>query len=401
MKIKPVILCGGAGTRLWPKSKNNLAKQFINFGGWTLFQKTLERVRSPIFDYPIISTNISYLKLVLKYLAKYKIKKYKILVEPLKKNTAAAILSSTLIDEIPIKQPMIFFPSDHLIEENTKFIKSIISNKKHLDDDNIFIFGIKPTLPSSQFGYFLSKKTSNGINKVVKFIEKPVINHAKKIIKKKGCWNSGIIFASKISIINNFQKHQIKTLNYCIDAVYKSKFSKNVYYLNKKAFQKITENSFDYAILEKSKDINAINLNISWSDLGSWSEILKIFKKNKSKYFKKTNVFYRPWGKYTNLFNGNGFLIKELVVNPKSSISLQKHRHRSEHWSIISGQAIITINKRNFFKKQNDAIFVPRGAVHRIENNFNKPVIIMEAQTGKILKETDIIRYKDIYGRVN
>ena len=80
---------------------------------------------------------------------------------------------------------------------------------------------------------------------------------------------------------------------------------------------------------------------------------------------------------------------------------MQKHRHRSEHWSIISGQAIITINKRNFFKKQNDAIFVPRGAVHRIENNFNKPVIIMEAQTGKILKETDIVRYQDIYGRVN
>ena len=85
MKIKPVILCGGAGTRLWPESKNNLPKQFIDFGGWTLFQKTLERIKNPIFDYPIISTNLSYLNLVRKHLAKYKVKKYRIILEPLKK----------------------------------------------------------------------------------------------------------------------------------------------------------------------------------------------------------------------------------------------------------------------------------------------------------------------------
>ena len=97
MKIKPVILCGGSGTRLWSKSKKNPAKQFINFGGWNLFQKTLERVKDPIFDYPIISTNLLYLSLVRKYLSKNKINKYKIILEPFKKNTAAAVLSLSLI----------------------------------------------------------------------------------------------------------------------------------------------------------------------------------------------------------------------------------------------------------------------------------------------------------------
>ena len=72
MKIRPVILCGGAGTRLWPQSKNNLAKQFIDFGGWSLLEKTLERVKSSTFDYPIISTNAKYLKLVKSYLKKFK-----------------------------------------------------------------------------------------------------------------------------------------------------------------------------------------------------------------------------------------------------------------------------------------------------------------------------------------
>ena len=401
MKIKPVILCGGGGTRLWPESKKNIAKQFIDFGGWTLLQKTLQRIKSPIFDYPIISTNLSYLKLVHKYLQKNKIKKYKIILEPFKKNTSAAILSSVLLEDVIFDQPVIFFPADHLIENTNQFNKSINLNKKYLSKDNIFIFGIKPNSPSSEYGYFLTEKISNNINKVVKFIEKPNTSYAKKIIKKKGCWNSGILLARKDSIINNFIKYQSKTLKLCIDAVHKSKVSNNVYYLEKKSFKKIRDESFDYAILEKSKNINAIKLNIPWSDLGSWKEIANIFKKNKSKYYKKTNVFYRPWGKYTNLYSGKGFLIKELVVNSKSSISLQKHKHRSEYWTVTSGKPKITINKRKFFKNVNETTFIPKGAKHRIENLFKKPVKIMEIQTGPILKETDIVRYKDIYGRAN
>jgi len=401
MKIKPVILCGGAGTRLWPESKKNLAKQFIDFGGWTLFQKTLERIKDPIFDQPIISTNLTYLNLVREHLKKYKIKKYKIILEPFKKNTAAAILSSTLIEEIPYEQPMVFFPADHLIERNKQFNRSIYLNKKYLDGDNIFIFGIKPNSPSSQYGYFLTKNNSKSFKKVVRFIEKPNEKKAKEIIKKKAYWNSGILFAKKISIINNFNKYKVRTLNLCIDAVYKSRITKNIYYLRKKSFKKIRGESFDYAILEKSKNINAIKLNIPWTDLGSWKEISNIFKKDKAKYFKKSKTFYRPWGKYINLFKGKGFLVKELVINPKSSISLQKHNHRSEYWTIISGKPKITINKKIFFKKANETVFIPQGSIHRIENLFKKNVKIMEIQTGSILKETDIVRYKDIYGRIN
>ena len=399
MKIKPVILCGGGGTRLWPESKKNIAKQFIDFGGWTLLQKTLLRIKSPIFDYPIISTNLSYLKLVHKYLQKSKIKKYKIILEPFKKNTAAAILSSVLLEEVIFDQPMIFFPADHLIENTNQFNKSINLNKKYLSEDNIFIFGIKPNSPSSEYGYFLTEKISKNINKVVKFIEKPNTSYAKKIIKKKGCWNSGILLARKDSIINNFKKYQSKTLKLCIDAVHKSKISNNVYYLEKKSFKKIHAESFDYAILEKSKEINAIKLDIPWSDLGSWREISKIYNKNKAKYFKKKNVYNKPWGRYVNLFKGKAFLVKELTVNSKSSISLQKHHHRSEHWLITQGNPKITINKNKFFKKENESVFIPTGAIHRIENYFKKPVKIIEVQTGSILRESDIVRYQDIYGR--
>ena len=400
MKIRPVILCGGAGTRLWPNAKKHQAKQFIDFGNWTLLGKTLERVKASIFDAPIISTNAKYLRQVKQHLKKHKIRKFKIVLEPAKRNTAAAILSTALINDIPDKQPLIFLAADHLIEKISFFNKAIKKNQNNLNQNNIFIFGIKPTAPSSEFGYFLTKKIKGNINKVSRFVEKPKKAKAKKIISKKGYWNSGMFYLRKDSIINNFKKYQPNIYRNCKKAVIKAKYKSNVYYLNKQAFIKATAKSFDYAILEKSNEINAIKLDIPWSDLGSWKEICKMYGKNKRKYFNKKNVFHRPWGSYVNLFNGKEFLIKELYVKSKGILSLQKHYHRAEHWVVTQGKPKITLNKKYFTMKPDETIFIPLGAVHRIENPYKKPVKIIEAQVGSILKESDIVRYQDVYGRV-
>ena len=161
---------------------------------------------------------------------------------------------------------------------------------------------------------------------------------------------------------------------------------------------------------EKPKDkINLIYHTTPWRGLAN---LLNVFKNLNFKNNVELNVCSstKIYGKsfdgvyakqYTNLFNGERFLIKELIVNPKSSISLQKHKYRSEHWTITSGKPKITINNKKFFKNVNDSVFIHQGAIHRIENPFNKSVKIMEVQTGAILKESDIIRYKDIYGRIN
>ncbi len=400
MRIRPVILCGGAGTRLWPNIKNHQAKQFIDFGGWTLFGKTLERIKNPLFDFPIISTNFKYLKNIKKILIKYKIKKYKIVLEPAKRNTGPAILSSALIKDIPNKQPMIFLSADHIIEKVNKFNAEIKRNKKFLNDKNIFIFGIKPKVPSDQFGYFVTRRKNN-LNEVTQFLEKPSKNKAKTIIKNGGYWNSGIFFLTKESLINNFKIYQRNIFQTSLKSVLKGKLKKNTYYLDKKTFIKNSAKSFDYAILEKTKNINAIKLDIPWSDLGSWKEILLMFNKNKTKYLKKKNIYYRPWGRYINLYKGKNFLIKELIVKSKGKLSLQKHFHRSEHWVVTQGKPKITLKNKFFSMKPNDTIFIPKEAIHRIQNLGNKPVKIMEAQLGSILKEKDIVRYEDIYGRVN
>jgi len=212
MKIRPIILCGGAGTRLWPNETSHQAKQFIDFGGWTLIQKTLERVKNSIFDYPIISTNRKYLNKVKFYLKKSKVKKYKIILEPAKKNTAPAILASSLISEIPNTQPIIFLPADHLIEKTKDFYKSIKINKNNLNDKNIFIFGIKPKSPSNEYGYFLTKKISNKITKVIKFIEKPNEKKAKMIIKKKRILEFWYVFFKKRFNNLQFQKKSTKNV---------------------------------------------------------------------------------------------------------------------------------------------------------------------------------------------
>ena len=92
-------------------------------------------------------------------------------------------------------------------------------------------------------------------------------------------------------------------------------------------------------------------------------------------------------------------MVKEIRVKPKGILSLQKHFHRSEHWVVTQGKPKITLNRKFFIMKSNQTIFIPRGSIHRIENPNKKIVKIMEVQIGSILKESDIIRYEDIYGR--
>ena len=246
----------------------------------------------------------------------------------------------------------------------------------------------------------LCKKINNRINKVIKFVEKPNEKKAKIVMNQKGYWNSGIVLAKKESIINNANKYQKNLFNLCLKSVVQSKSKNNTINLKKKYFNKIKAISFDYAILEKAKEINSIKLNLIWSDLGSWKEIFNVIKSKTTQATIKKNTYYRPWGKYKNFFKGENFLLKELTVNKMSSISLQKHHHRAEHWTVTQGRPKITVGNKIFFKKVNESVFIPKGSIHRIENIYKNPVVIVEAQLGNILKETDIVRYHDVYGRV-
>ena len=116
--------------------------------------------------------------------------------------------------------------------------------------------------------------------------------------------------------------------------------------------------------------------------------------------FKRRMKVRRPWGYYETLRSSPGWQLKILVVNPGHAISLQKHKHRSEHWTVASGSALFTVGSKVLSKKAGQDVFIRKGQKHRISNPGKKPVTIVEVQFGKIISEDDIIRYEDHYGRV-
>ena len=107
----------------------------------------------------------------------------------------------------------------------------------------------------------------------------------------------------------------------------------------------------------------------------------------------KQEKVVRPWGYYHLLVKTNEYLLKQIVILPKKSISLQKHNHRSEHWIVLKGEADIVIDTKIMLLKESESAFVPANMKHKITNNLSQPLIILETQLGKILSEEDIIRY--------
>ncbi len=110
---------------------------------------------------------------------------------------------------------------------------------------------------------------------------------------------------------------------------------------------------------------------------------------------------FKPWGYYKIIKTGHNWQVKEIYVNPNSSLSLQKHKYRSEYWIIVEGIANVQLNNQKKFLKENQSIFIPPETIHRLSNTTDRPLKIIEVQNGSYLGEDDIIRYEDKYGRTS
>ena len=460
MKIKPIILCGGEGTRLWPESRKKHPKQFIKINGKSLLKHAIDRVTGVNFDPITICSNANFLDQIKEETKNINCKIY---VEPAKKNTAAAILAAVNDDDLTFYQPVLIISSDHIIEKKIVFQKQIKKLSNNLDMYKIFIFGVKPDYPETGYGYLYSKKINKNFNKVDKFIEKPNLNRAKKLIKNNNyLWNSGMFLSNKSALLNEFSILQNKLALQVCDSYINAKTTNHIVALDNKYYSKIKSISFDHAILEKSKNVFSAKLSSDWKDVGSWMQKWEIEKKDKDNNYIKGNILknnvknsyissnrtivasnlknllavdnndvlylsdlknnnlknlypiinkkfpkitdqhtttLRPWGQFTNIFVGKDFQVKELIVKPGAILSLQKHKYRSENWVVVQGKANVTLNKKNISLNKSDSIFIPQGAVHRIENRQKSILKIIEVQTGSYLGEDDIIRIKDIYGR--
>ncbi len=478
--IYSVILAGGSGSRLWPLSREMHPKQLLKMNDdYTLFQSTFLRLINVVNDRNIITiTNIKHESIVKQQLEEIKNKfcresDYKVLSEPVSKNTAPAIaLSVKYIQEkiaVPKSDPIILVtPSDQLILNEKCFAEAIEEGEKLAEAGYVVTFGVEPDNIDVGLGYIKTRNDkkissiSNSAQKVSKFVEKPEFEDAKSFIEsKKYFWNSGMFMFKASVLFAELKKHN--PLIY--ESVEKLNLLESSPCASFQDFDSMPDVSIDYALLESSKKLVSVPLNCSWYDLGSWESIYEISEKDKDGNYISGNVIdidskgsiiystsklvttiglkdlivvetedallvcdknkaqdvkqiynklkskndaahqvhktmYRPWGYYTVMQEGEGFLTKCIVVNAGAKLSVQLHHHRSEHWVVLEGRAKVLKGKEFLDLMPGESVDLAIEEVHSLQNPYEEPLKILEVQRGHILEETDIERLEDIYGRV-
>ena len=282
MSIKPIILCGGSGTRLWPESRKNTPKQFIPIlEKKTLMDLTIERLLTLDSNInPIIVASKDHEFYISQTLERYNVKA-KIILEPEPKNTTAAIYFAAKASKNC--DNLIIMPSDHLIPDTTDF-KRIIDDIKSLDKfDKWITLGINPTKPSEAYGYIEIDISDSTLKPVKNFYEKPDKDTAKKMLETGNCyWNSGIFIGNAAMIINSIQKNAPEIAKACNESFDKKIYSRDkdkITFINS-LFSKIPSISIDYSVMENEKDIYLYPVNFKWNDLGSWDAIAELENRN-------------------------------------------------------------------------------------------------------------------------
>lgn len=280
MKIAPVILAGGAGTRLWPLSCEEKPKQFHDLTGeGTLLEATIKRLLPLKPELVIIATSGKY-----ESVSKQEINKTGInglvLVEPVPKNTAPAILYSALyLSKLYKDSIMIILPADHYIKNKEIFIETIKTAINQAEKDCLVTIGIKPDFPETGYGYIKASKGSGKVLNVEKFVEKPDRQTAEKYLQDGNFfWNAGIFIWKTETILSCFKKHMPSLYNAFtplmeLNADKIALNSGDVLSLKEKIFSTIASISIDYGIMEKAPDKFVIPADFGWTDLGSWTSI--------------------------------------------------------------------------------------------------------------------------------
>jgi mannose-1-phosphate guanylyltransferase len=398
-KLRPIVLAGGIGKRLWPLSTESRPKQFIPiFKDLSLFDLTLQRINNSLFKKPIIVTSERYLKQIQDSFERTGLKPFLIVLEPESKNTFPPIIAASILSNKEIKdEKFIVMPSDHYISNNQNFYKTCKKTLK-TNKEKLFLFGVKPEYPSQEYGYISQLKDK------IEFTEKPSIEKAKRLFKQRNIfWNSGIFIFGKDWILN--ESKEIDSINFkkINEATKKGVKLGNLFYLKDSNFTKIKPISFDKGFVEKCNDISMFSLDAGWTDLGSWVSLRALEENQLPSIYEDTvdTKIERPWGFFQILLETSTTKLKLIKVMPKQKLSLQKHKFRSERWHVIKGRAKVVRDNEKFTLELGDTIEIEKSQTHSLENVEDNPLEIVEIQTGEYLGEDDIIRLDDIYGRAD
>lgn len=284
MTIIPIILSGGAGTRLWPLSWGDHPKQFLPLiSDKTMIQETLLRLDGLETGNPIISCGESHRFLVAQQIGEITNKKPTILLEPMAKNTAPAIAAACCAAMKQDKDAVVVvLPSDHVIADVKAFQNAVKVAALNAEKGYLVTFGIVPTFPSTGYGYVKAAGSeTDGAFTLERFVEKPCLEKAQEYLASgEYAWNSGMFVFKASSFLEELKTHNPEMAALSIEAFEKASVETDFIRLDKDSFGKIKGDSIDYAVMEKTTKGKVVKLNAGWDDVGSWNALYDISKKD-------------------------------------------------------------------------------------------------------------------------
>ena len=274
--MKPVVLAGGTGSRLWPKSRAALPKQFLSLtSNSTMLQDTITRLKGTNAEPPVFICNDAHRFLVAEQLRKKNIEHDGILLEPIGRNTAPAIalaaLHATKNENDPV---LLVLAADHLIKDQSAFHSAITKAEALANEGKLVTFGIVPDQPHTGYGYIKAGNVLNVGFEVAEFVEKPELETAKQYVESGDFfWNSGMFMFKASRYIEELGKYHPEMLEICRRAIETEAPDLDFIRVDSEIFSACPDDSIDYAVMEKTDSAAMVPLDAGWSDVGSWTSL--------------------------------------------------------------------------------------------------------------------------------
>lgn len=315
MKITPLILCGGAGTRLWPSSNDLSPKQLLTLvESQSLFAGTLKRVSGAMFDHPIIVTAARLAEVLNQQLRTMAAEPANILLEPEARNTAAAIALAVFAELAQCRDPLFLtLPSDHVIRERAAFEAAVTSGIEAAQKGDIVTFGIRPRWAETGYGYIEAAPSDDGaVLEVLRFAEKPNSETAQSYLEGgRHFWNTGIFLFRASAMADQLRLYACAVARSCEAAIVSAETDGRFIIPGAEAFLSCPSISIDYAVLERTNRLSMVETDMDWSDVGSWDAVWEISDKDE-----RGNALFGN----VEILNSSGCLVRNETDRPLAAI---------------------------------------------------------------------------------